>query len=135
MLQDPLKRIMKYCAVSERAPHDVRQKLSEWDLPPDKIQAIMQKLADEKFIDEFRYAKTFVSEKWEINRWGRLKMEDTLHRKNITQDVIQSALNIIDEKEYRDKVEQILLKKYKELKSKSPKEDAKRLMMFAIGRG
>ena len=132
---DLLRRSMEYCADAERSLHDVTQKLQSWGASHDEIESIINSLLAEKFLDESRYVKSYVSEKWNLDRWGKLKIENTLRQKNINDTIIQQALDTIDEFEYEQEMHEVLRKKYKEVKSENKADDARRIMMFAQSRG
>ena len=130
-----LKRITKYCAGAEKSTHDVITKLTEWGVGEEDTEIILKKLRSEKFVDDTRYAKTYVSEKWDLSRWGKIKILNSLRQKNIDENVIGSALKEIDEKAYIEGLQEMLRKKYKDVKSGDAASDAKRVMMFAMSRG
>ena len=93
------------------------------------------KLRGEKFFDDARFAKSYVSDKWNLDRWGRIKIENALQQKNIDDDIIQKSLDEIDEKDYRSGLHELLHKKWKDVKSDNPSNDAKRVMMHAQSKG
>lgn len=130
-----LQRIAKYCSENERSTHDVLSKLTSWGVPPDETEIILAKLRTEKFLDDQRYAKSYVTEKWNLDKWGRLKIENALQQKNIDPAIIHATLSIITEEEYLQGLKELLEKKYKEVKSNNPMDDARRIMMFALSRG
>ncbi|MGB4846504.1 MAG: regulatory protein RecX [Saprospiraceae bacterium] len=135
MNQTILQRITKYCADTERSTHDVLSKLVSWGVPLDETEIILAKLRAEKFLDDKRYANSYVTEKWNLDKWGRIKIENALQQKNIDPSIIHDALSIIDPEEYLQGLNELLEKKYKEVKSNNQIEDARRIMMFALSRG
>ena len=128
-------RISKYCAEAERCTHDVLTKLISWGVPLEESDIIMARLRAEKFLDDKRFTQSYVSEKWNIDHWGKIKIENALLQKNIDPIIIQEALAIIDHEEYVEALNALLEKKYKEARNENSLEDARRLMMFALGRG
>lgn len=130
-----LKRITKYCAGAEKSTHDVITKLTEWGVDEDEIEIILKKLRSEKFVDDTRYAKSYVSEKWDLDRWGKIKILNSLRQKNIDENIIETAMNQIDGNTYIEQLHELLRKKYKDIKSGDASVDAKRVMMFAMSRG
>lgn len=130
-----LQRSMEYCADAERSLYDVTDKLQSWGASSEETETIISALIAEKFLDESRYAKSYVTEKWNLERWGRLKIENSLRQKNIDDAIIQQALDIIEEDEYEHEMHEVLRKKYKEVKSENKGDDARRIMLFAQSRG
>ena len=61
----------------------------------------MQRLADDNFINEERFARAYVRGKFRINGWGRLKIKNGLRAKGVDENLIRTALTEeINEKEY-----------------------------------
>lgn len=134
-LTEAIDRIKKYCANAEKCSHDVVTKLEEWGLDESEIQTILTTLKAQGFVDDERYAKSYVSEKRNLDKWGRIKIANTLQQKQIEDSVIDSAISEIDDHEYIESLHEILLKKYREVKSDDPHADAKRIMMHAASKG
>ena len=132
---DFLNRIKYYCAKGERCTGDVITKLTEWNVSNEDIDHFIKLLQNENFLDETRYIRSYVSEKWNLNQWGRLKIEAGLKQKKVDDKLIATALKDIDEKDYLTRLHELLHKKYKDVKSENKNDDAKRVMMYAISKG
>lgn len=132
---EALNRIKKYCANAEKCTHDVQSKLAEWGLDENEIQDITTTLNAEGFLNDERYAKSYVTEKRNLDKWGRIKIENALQQKHIETPLIEEAITEIDDADYIQSLHEILLKKYREVKSEDPASDAKRIMMHASSKG
>lgn len=132
---DVLQRVMNYCAESERCTHDVLSKLVSWGVPLEESEIILTKLRTEKFLDDVRYTKSYVSEKWNTDHWGKIKIENSLLQKNISEEIIRHALSGIDDNEYIQVLHEMLRKKLREVSSENKPDDARRVMMYALSRG
>ena len=130
-----IRRITKYCAEAEKCTHDVTEKLVDWGVDPVDFENILKKLRDGNFLDDTRYANTYVAEKWSLDRWGKIKIENSLLQKNIDENVIREAISEIDDKKYLEGLHELLRTKYRDVKSGAVDTDAKRVMMFALSRG
>jgi regulatory protein len=130
-----LKRAMKYCAEAEHCTQDVERKLQDWGVDDGDRTAIMAILHREKFVDDARYAKTYVSEKWKLNRWGRIKLQHQLEAKGMAAAIIEAALETIPRAEYASGVEEILNQKWKELKEKRDLPTLQKVAVFGLSRG
>src|SRR5688572_19195110 len=135
MKSDALLRMKKYCALAEKSTHDVVTKLEEMEVPQDEIAQILQALYSDKFLDDARYAKSYASEKLNLDLWGRKKIANALEQKNLSEEIIRQALNSLDEKDYMEKLHLVLHKKYRDVKSDNAQDDGQRVMMFALSRG
>jgi len=110
--------IEKYCAIQERCIFDVKIKLKEWKITSEKTDQIIKKLIDNDFINESRYAETFCRGKFNIKKWGRIKIIYELKKKNISIDNINKGIRIIDENQYKKVLKSIYIRKIKSIKIK-----------------
>ena len=85
------------CSRCEYAAADIRTRLLKWGLEPQQAPAVLQRLTDEGFLNEQRFARAFVNDKFRFNGWGRVKIAYQLRAKGIGQDCIDEALAQIDE--------------------------------------
>lgn len=90
------------CAVKEYCCSEIASKLAAKGATSEQIDTILNRLQDEHYIDEARYAAAFASDKFRFDHWGRIKISQALRLKGITQHIISEALhNSINEDEYR----------------------------------
>ena len=62
-----LNRAAALCARSEQAPADVHAKLIKWGLNASDAARVMEGLTEQGFINEERFAKAFVKDKFTFN--------------------------------------------------------------------
>lgn len=111
-------KIENYCAYQERSQQDVRDKLYEWSLHSNEVESIIANLISEDFLNEERFALTFVSGKVNIKKWGRNKIKYELKGKRVSDINIKKALNTIDDDIYRKNLSELIQKKDRLLKGK-----------------
>ncbi|MEO5906464.1 MAG: regulatory protein RecX [Saprospiraceae bacterium] len=126
---------MKYCSEAERSTHDVFTKLVSWAITPEEGEIIIQKLKKENFLNDERYANSYVREKWNLDHWGKVKIEHALKQKNIEDGFIQKSLSTIDNDDYQNQLYKVLQKKWNEVKSEKTDDSLRSLMMFGLNRG
>jgi len=97
-----LARAERYCANEEQCRTSVRKKLCDWGATPDASTKIVNRLIDQGFIDERRYARAYVSAKLRNQKWGRLKVIYQLRSKQVPPKFITEALAEIPDEEYRN---------------------------------
>ncbi len=124
-----------YCSSSEHCISEVVAKLIQWGALPESHINIIETLVNEKYIDEMRFSKAFVRDKYRFNQWGRNKIRQALMLKSIPSDKIESAFLEIDDKEYRNNIARLLEKKRKSIKGKNEYECNTKLIRFALSRG
>ncbi|MDR1699433.1 MAG: RecX family transcriptional regulator [Prevotellaceae bacterium] len=132
---EALHRAAAYCTASEKCAFDVSEKLSSWGVSEEESEKIIAYLTKENFISEERFACAFVNDKFRFNKWGRIKIDYALRAKNISTEVIQSALAGIDENEYSDTLTGLLKAKLRGLQYKDEYDKRAKLFRFAQGRG
>lgn len=130
-----MARLQKICSQQEKCIQDVKRKLNEWKIPPDKEKIIIETLLKEKFIDELRYSRSFVRDKFSLNEWGRIKIVYVLRQKKINERIIQTALEEIDIDVYMSTLTNLLHRKRKILKDKNIHTLSGKLIRYAQSKG
>ena len=126
---------MEYCARTEKSKKEVRNYLATIGTRQGDVDDIIDQLADDGFIDELRYAESFVSDKFRLNSWGKAKIRYQLSAKGIASKIIDQALESLDPDEYYLKLKEQLEKKLISVKGGTYYEKKAKLMRFASGRG
>ena len=124
-----------YCSASEHCRKDVLVKLQQWGAPEDAWESILEHLQNEKYIDEFRYAVSFVRDKYRFNQWGRIKIGQALRVKDISAAHVAEAMKEIDEEEYHAILLALIRKKVRSVKASSAYERQGKLVRFAASHG
>ncbi|MDR1402434.1 MAG: RecX family transcriptional regulator [Tannerellaceae bacterium] len=124
-----------WCSSAERCIQDVQKKITATGLSPDAQERIIALLQKEKFIDENRFARSFVNDKLHFNKWGRIKITYELNKRKIAPDVCMEALERIDKQTYRTILLTLLKAKKKTTKGANEREIFNKLLRFAAGRG
>lgn len=124
----------RFCSYQERTINQVREKLAGRNIDAINSQLIIEKLIDEGFINEERYAISYMLGKFRQNKWGRNKIRYSLRNKGIDERLIEIAAGEIDEEEYYSQLKKMILKKAKEIKSEAYVKKNK-IANFLIGKG
>ena len=99
----------------------------------EKAEKVVDKLVEEKYIDELRYASAFARDKSSLAGWGETKIRYMLSSKGITRDVISQAIEDIDDSKAKNRLEKLMENKYRTLKD-DPQCKLK-MLRFGLGRG
>ncbi len=134
-IKPTLKKLQQICSRQEKCKADIMDYLIRHDIPQQWHEPVIQSLTADKFIDEERYARAAVQDKFRLNRWGRIKIRYFLRSKRLTEEVIQKAIQGIDEEEYRRVLDQGLKKKAQTLKKEDPGTRKMKLLQFAASKG
>lgn len=131
--KEVLNRCCILCSKAEYSICDIREKLRRWGVDRNSTDEIIEYLCNNNYINESRYAECFVSEKFRLRHWGRIKIGYALRQKKVADEYISTAMGIIDEDIYFDTLKQLILNK-----SKGDISDLKKrasVYNFAISRG
>ena len=130
-----LSYLAKYCSQAERCLFDLRRKLQTADLSESAEKRIIDYLLREKFIDEQRFCRSFVHDKFYLNHWGRVKIVYELKLRSIQPDDYCEAIEAIDEDAYLAVLIEILTTKKRSIKGQTPQEAYRKLFQFAASKG
>ena len=130
-----LDKMAKYCAYQERCVKDVRDKLKSYDIPQKEKDKILDYLLDNRFVNDERFAKSFVRGKINQSGWGLNKIRFHLIQKGIAKETIDEALEQTDEETYRQHLIDILRTKSKTVKAANDFEKKRKLAAYALQKG
>ncbi len=130
-----LQYAMHMCSKAEKCKSDVIRKLHERNANPTHILKIIKTLEEEKYIDELRYTKFYVRDKFKFNKWGKVKIRTMLLQKQISEQIINEGLSEIEENEYLDMLKNVIKIKEKSISKNKPFTKKNMLFNHALSKG
>jgi regulatory protein len=130
-----ISKAMAICSKAEKCISDIETKLQTWEVTSDDSKKIIKTLIEEKFIDQERYARFFVRDKFRFNHWGRVKIAYMLKGKRVSAELIQQALEEIGDDTYIETLSGLLKEKAHKTKSVNEYDLKGKLYRFAQSRG
>ena len=130
-----MNRAASLCARSEQAPADIREKLVKWGLSVSAANQVLAQLIEQGYIDERRFARAFVNDRFRFNGWGKIKIAHQLRLKGITHEIIDEAMTAIDDEQYRERLMELLRAKWRDVSDREPRAAWAAMMRFAASRG
>ena len=106
-----LKKLQRYCAYQDRCHQEVRTKLLKLQVYGDDLEQIMAELIRENFLNEQRFAESYVRGKFRMKKWGRVKIKIELKKRKISDYCIRKGMQEIEEEEYLETLQSLILKK------------------------
>jgi len=134
--EQALSRAAAHCSRSEYCEFDIRKKAANWGLTPDDIDRLVKRLREERFIDDARFVRAFVHDKYEYQHWGRVKIRYALLQKKLPSDLVDDALDeVIGVDNYYDALVELLRTKMRNMVRPLSQNDRAKLYRFAAQRG
>ncbi len=130
-----LNRIAAYCSRAERCEADVRKKLITYELEDEAIKRIIDRLKKERFVDDARFARSFINDKMRFSKWGKTKIAYELGKKKIPESIYNPLLEELSNDEFEEQLLHILSVKAKTVKAKDDYDKKTKLIRFALSRG
>lgn len=130
-----LEKARKYCAAEERCKMAVEEKLISWGVENGNISLIINKLEEENFLSEKRFAELFAHSKVNQNKWGKIKIELELQNRNIPEKIISESIAGIDEEQYLKNFVWLIETKAKEWDDLDPMIRKQKLITFLTAKG
>lgn len=132
-LLEAKQKIEAYCAYQERCDQEVRKKLHSWNMDAEHIDILIADLISNNFMNEERFAEAFVSGKFRIKKWGKIRIRRELKMRKISDYSINKALAQIDDKAYIETLKLLIEKK--EVKGKSKWDKQAKLKRYLATKG
>lgn len=130
-----LAKAESFCVYQERSQKEVRYKLVEWGIRGDELEEILSELIMSNFLNEERFANSYTSGKFNIKKWGRIKIKQGLKLKGVPDKMMNKALYSIDDDDYMQTLENLALKKASSLGENNPLKRKMKLISYLQTRG
>jgi regulatory protein len=135
LFQTALNKAMALCSRREYCTDDIRNKLNSWGLDSEASDKIIRILITENYINETRYANAFVRDKFNFNKWGRIKISVYLKKRKIPSHLINSALKGIDDELYIKTLKELVSSHRKNIRARNNYELKAKLLRYGLAKG
>ena len=133
--EQALTALMRLCARSEKSSGDALRLMRTWEVAECERQGVLQKLIDQRFIDDRRYAEAYTREKSSLAGWGERKIALQLRQKGVARDIIVEVLASINGDEQSQRLVDKLSRKMRSTKAASEYELRGKLLRYALSLG
>ena len=127
--------LMRLCARAERSSGDALRLMRNWGVGQNEQQGVLQRLINERFIDDRRYAEAFVREKMRLSAWGKYKITAALKRKGIADEIITEAMAELNSSDNKKRLQDRLQAKIKHIKYDTEYQLKTKLIRYALSLG
>ncbi|MCK0204616.1 regulatory protein RecX [Ornithobacterium rhinotracheale] len=129
------EKMARYCAYQDRCHWELEQKLKEFFLIPEAKDEVILTLMQHNFLNEERFAHSFVRGKFNQKQWGRLKIAQELKKRNIGTRLIDEALKQIDNQDYLNALTDLMEKKANRITYKNEYDKRAKLTRYLMQKG
>ncbi len=135
MFKTALNKMMALCSRREYCIREIKEKLGSWEVSTADNEKIIDLLKKENFVNEERYAVAFVKDKFNYNKWGKIKISSHLRAKQIPGDTIKSALDSIDHEVYTRVINDLISSHRRSVKAKNQYDLKAKLLRYGLSKG
>ncbi len=128
-------KLMQFCAYRDRSHKEVEEKLRKMNMIPAAQEQIIIQLMQDDFLNEERFARSFVRGKFRIKKWGKIKIKQELKFREISAPIIKNALTEIDQQKYTSTLYELAEKKLRLLKEPDNFKKKRKLADFLLRKG
>ena len=124
------------CSLGEYSTGEALERLRGWGITGQVAFNIVQRLVNERFIDDERFARAYVRSKIVHSRWGLIKIRQSLYQKGVERDLIDLAVDEeVDLDVYHSNLADALRSKARSMPRELDADCRSKLLRFAVGRG
>lgn len=124
-----------YCAYQERCYKEVDEKLFSLSVSQTEKEQIITYLIENNFINEERFAQSFVRGKHNYKFWGKKRIINELKFRNISSRNIQTALKEIPETTYLHNFHALAEKNWEAIAAPKGQKKNKKFVDFLLRKG
>ena len=128
-------KLQSWCAYQERSHFELEKKLAEFELTEDEKLEIVSNLITQNFINEERFAQTFTRGKFNLKKWGKVKIKTHLKMHKIPFRLINQAVTGISDEAYLQAIKQLIRIKYKTVKAPNHLIKKQKVINYLISKG
>ena len=133
--EEAFEKMTAWCSTAERCRSEVSEKLQRWSVSYAIINKVIDRLIDGGYINEERYCRAFIRDKYRLEKWGKQKIAKALYVKRIPQHIFNTQWDVIDNDEYQSILHKLLQNKRKSIHADDEKSLNEKLIRFALSRG
>ena len=124
-----------FCAYQERCYKEVEDKLYSFTLSISEKEQVLTYLIENNFINEERFAQSFVRGKHNYKFWGKNRIVNELKFRNISSRNIQTALKEIPEEVYLENFHRLAEKQWNSITERKGQKKNKKFVDFLLRKG
>lgn len=129
------QKMVNYCVYQDRCHQEVEQKMRDYLIIPEAKEEILLFLMKENYLNEERFARSYIRGKFYMKSWGRNKIKNHLKFKGISEKLINSCFDEIDEQDYEKVLTKIYFGYYEKQVGIKDYQKKSKTINYLLGRG
>lgn len=129
-----ITKLERYCAYQDRCTQEVLTKLRSLQVEEKEAQQILRLLKNDGFVDDERYAQSYIRGKVGLKQWGKQKIRMSLLQKGIPKELIDKYLEHITPQQYTDNL-QAAVRKWTQSHGPVTQENITKLYRHLMAKG
>ena len=129
------QKMVNYCVYQDRCHQEVAQKMRDFLLIPEAKDEILLYLMKENYLNEERFARSYIRGKFYMKSWGRNKIRNHLKFKGVPEKLINSCFNEIDEEDYQKTLTKLYHNYYEKIKGAQEYQKKSKTITYLLSKG
>ncbi|MDE6378508.1 MAG: RecX family transcriptional regulator [Duncaniella sp.] len=131
-----LSRCASLCEQCEQCTPDLLAKMARWGVSHSDASKVISKLESLRFVDDRRFARAFAHDKVCFSGWGRYKVIRGLMAKRLPREIIDIAMEGVEEEEYLDVLRRVTASRLRRFEDEMPDyEERMKILRHLLQRG
>lgn len=118
-----------------KSEYELRLKMKDKGFDSRLIDNAINRLKEQKYIDDGRYCEMYINDKINISKYGVLKIKEALYYKGIDKEIIEEKIKSISMEEERERAFIFGQKKLFSIKEDDTRKKGIKLSNYLIGKG
>ncbi len=133
--ENALLKAETMCARAEYSTREILQRVMGWGVSRTDAESVVERLVNEGFIDNRRFAIAYARQQAESAGWGQRKIALAMMRKGIDREDVAEALSCLDHGVWRRMATNLAKAKWLSLGRSSDYEARVKVFRYLAGRG
>jgi regulatory protein len=133
--EQALQKLRFYCRYQQRCQSELKEKLFVLGINKKDHDELLEELLKENCVSDEKFAVAFVSGRFKMKQWGRIKIQKGLKEKRVSEEIAQRALEQINKKDYMAMLNKLAKERYASLKQEQYLVRKKKTMDYLIQKG
>ncbi|QDP85807.1 RecX family transcriptional regulator [Chryseobacterium sp. SNU WT5] len=127
--------MVNYCVYQDRCHQEVEQKMRDFLLVPEAKDEILLYLMQENYLNEERFARSYIRGKFYIKSWGRNKIRNHLKFKGVPEKLINNCFDEIEDEDYQKTLSKLFHNYYSKLSGLQVYQKQSKTIKYLLGKG